>query len=417
MKKIISTFLALITIATLSGCDSSDQLSVDNSSNELSEYDSSNDKTESLGYKIENLDYENARIIENTPKNGKWQKMLYDVPALNEHSADRIVEFAANYGAGEIDKNDILMRLAADVVDDLVPLSDYYKYLPKDYLSDEDFIDFPYINMLYCSDDIYIEVQTLTGFVELDNRKNVNSILDLDFTIKGPWRPSFNSKSEALVDLNDENATCILNGKTVKIVDAIKNAEKYVLENEALFQKSFGAKVVDAKLYTYENGNQSLSLVFEYTIDGVPLHGLPSYAIDDENGNRYKTHPVMIPCGMLTENTLDWIWFPVIDGGTELTSEDCELTISREKACELVSQKLSQEYKFHIEEIQLMYAARRVETGKYSWEPSQSCIEPVWRFYITGIQAQEYHALYVYVSALDGEVQIAEAYSQTGFAY
>ncbi len=213
MKKIISMFLALITVAVLSGCGSSN--------------DSSNDKTESLGYRIENLDYENAKIIENTPNNRKWQKMLFDFQKMNEQSADRMIKFASNYGVNDIDKNDILMRLFADVENDLVPLSDYYKYLPKDYLSDEDFVDFPYVCMLYCSDDIYIEVQMPTGgLVELDNRKNVNSILDLNINYKGPWRPSFNSKSEAFVDLNDENATCILNRKTVKIVDAIKNAEK-----------------------------------------------------------------------------------------------------------------------------------------------------------------------------------------------
>ncbi len=402
MKKLIATFLALLTIAMLSGCSSSEQQSGDNLSN---------DKTESLGYRIENLDYENAKVIENTPENGKWQKMLFDFPVLTEHSADRIVEFAANYGAGEIDKNDIMLWLGVEGEGEFAPLSDYYKYLPKDYLSDKDFVDFPYIGMQYCTDDIYIEVQMVTGgLVELDNRKNVNSILDLDIHYQAAWRPSFNTKNETSVDLNDENATCVLNGKTVKIVDAIKNAEKYVLENDALFQKSFGAKVTDATLYTYENGNQSLMLHFEYTIDGALLDGAPSVAIDDENGISYKVYPVMVQCGMLTENTLDWIWFPPIDGGTELTSEDCELTISREKACELVSQKLSQEYKFHVEEIQLMYVAERAETGKYSWEPSKSCIEPMWRFYITGIEAQEYHALYVYVSALDGEVQVAEAW-------
>ncbi len=400
MKKVIATFLALLTILVMSGCESSNDLS-----NELSGFDSSNDKTESLGYRIENLDYENAEIIENTPDNGKWHKMSFVFQELNKQSADRMVKFASNYGAGEIDKKDFLLRRSSDdVKDDLVPLSDYDKYLP-----DGDFEVFPYICMLYCTDDLYIEVQMATGgCVELDNRKNVNSILDLDMHYEAPWRPQFNTKSEASVDLNDENATCVLNGKTVKIVDAIKNAEKYVSENDTLFQKSFGAKVTNAHLYTYENGNQSLALTFEYTIDGVMLEGSPLYSIYDENGNKYKVYNIKAECAMLTENTLDWIWFPSVDGGTELKSEDCELMISREKACELVSQKLSQEYKFHVKEIQLMYAAKREDVGEDPWEPLSSCIEPMWRFYITGIEAQEYHALYVYVSALDGEVQIAE---------
>ncbi len=39
---------------------------------------------------------------------------------------------------------------------------------------------------------------------------------------------------------------------------------------------------------------------------------------------------------MLTENTIDWIWFPVIDGGTEFTSEDCEIAIIADSQYELM---------------------------------------------------------------------------------
>lgn len=383
MKKTISTFLALIIITMLSGCDS----------------------LRDKGGKLDNLDYENAEIIENTPNTGKWQKITFDFPVLTDRSADRMVAFAANYG-NTIEKNDILLVLNEFEEEEnmYVPLSDYDKYLANDSEI------YPYNSMIYCTDDIYIEVQGYTGgMIELDDRKNVNSVLELDYHFIGSWRPYFFRKNEISVDVNDENTTCILNGKTVKISEAIKNAEKYVLENDTIFPETFGAKVRTANLFSYEkNNNQSLMLLFEYTIDGVVLDGSPSDAICDENGNKYKTYPVSVQCGMLTENTIDWIWFPVIDGETTFTSEDCEITISREKACEIVSRKLSQEYTFNVAEIQLMYAAERMERGKYYWEPSKSCIEPMWRFHITDIKAQEYSELYVYVSALDGEVQISE---------
>lgn len=105
---------------------------------------------------------------------------------------------------------------------------------------------------------------------------------------------------------------------------------------------------------------------------------------------------------MLTENSLDWIWFNVIDGTVPLTDEDCELVVSREKACEIVSKKLSQEYKFNVKDIQLMYAAQRVGDGIHS------LIEPKWRFSLTGITGQKYSSLYIYVSAIDGDVQISQ---------
>ena len=360
------------------------------------------------GTSLDNLDLSNAKIIENTPDSGKWQRFLFDFQKLSKQSADRIVNIVRNYGAGEIDKNDIMMRLSDEAITgdgkDTVPLSEYDDHLYADNS------DFPYISMYYLSDDIFVEVQSPTGgLVELDNRRNVNSVLDLEFNSLAPWRPVFYKTNEALVDLNDESATCVLNGKTVKIVDAIKNAEKFVSEHEGLFPKTAEAKIIDATLFTYENGNQSLALDFEYTLDGVLLDGKPSTAIDDENGVRYKSYCVHVQAAMLTESTLDWIWFPALDGGSELKSEECEIKISREKACELVSKKLSRETKFHVKEIQLMYGAQRTESGKLFWEPTKSLIEPKWRFSIGDVQAQEFSSLYVYVSAVDGTIQISKA--------
>lgn len=383
MKKIISAFTALLFITTLSGCVSSN---VD----------------------IKNLDLTNTKIIENTPDSGQWQKLTYEYPRLEKQSADRMVKMAEGYGVS-IDADGIKMRLNENEdgreFGEFAPLSEFDEYMP-DNLNEE---NYPFACMLYCSDDFYIEVQVATGgMVELDNRKNIKSVLGCEIDYDAPWRPGFGGKVNASVDINDETATVVLDGKTVKVADAIKNAEKIVAENDTLFPKSFGAKVTDVTPYSYENGNQSLRLEFEYIIDGVILDGAPSYGIKDENGNKYKQHPIVVQCVMVTENTIDWIWFPVIDGATEFTSEDCEIAITRDRACEIVSEKLSQEYKFNVEEIQLMYAARRMESGKYSWEPENSLVEPVWRFYITGIKSQEYSALYVYVSAVDGEVQMSQ---------
>lgn len=385
MKKTISTFLALIIITTLSGCNSS------------------NDK----GGKLDNLDYENAEIIENTPESGKWQKLSFEFQHLNKNSPDKMVKFAASYGENlKTDDIKFVVFNEENGENQFIPQSEYDDYV-KDMTK---YADYPFSSAIYNSGDFYMEVQAYTGgMVELDNRKNVNAILEPGFNSEvGTWRPSFFSKKTTSVDLSDENAVCVLGGKTVKIADAIKNAENFVLENNILFPENFGAKVTNVELFTYENGNQSLSMLFEYTIDGVVLDGSPSYAIEDEDGNRYKTFPSTVQIAMLTENTLDWIWFPAIDGGTEFTSEDCEIEISRERACELASQKLSREYRFNVKEIQLMYMARQTGGGKLYTDASYARIEPMWRFHITDIKTQEYSELYVYVSAIDGEVQISE---------
>lgn len=392
MKKFLSTVLAFFMIAALSGCKGSGEKT---SSNSFSD----------TGYKIKNLDLEDAEIVENMPNTGKWRKMSFEFQHLSKTSPDKMVRFASSYGVN-ITKDDVLFDLYKPVESEFVPLSEYDYYMQNI----TKYEDYPFSSAIYNSGDFYMEVQAATGgMVELDNRKNVNDILDLgvDWEI-GTWRPSFFCKQQASVDLSDENATCVLNGKTVKIVDAVKTAEKFVLENNILFPENFGAKVTDVDLFTYENGNQSLAMVFGYTIDGVPLEDSDIYSIEDEEGKKYKSFSCMVQIAMLTENTFDWIWFPAVDGGTEFTNEDVEISVTREQACEIVSKKLSQEYKFNVKEIQLMYAARRNGAGKLYTDPSYACIEPVWRFYITDIKAQEYSRLYVYVSAIDGEVQMSE---------
>lgn len=404
MRKTISTFLALIFLTLLTGCGSSnDKISSnDASSNYVTSNDaSSNDEEVNLN----NLDYENAEIIENTPTTGKWKKLTFEISGLDDRSADRLARIASNFDV-TVEKKELMLGLMEIKEDgtEFVPLTEEAEAILSEYLNYKlnKPEEFPYSHMFYFSDDsIYIEVQAGTGgMIEYDNRKNINSVLGLDYHFVGPWRPGFFNTDVVSVETNDESTTCVLDGKTVKVADAIKYAEKYVLENDTLFPKEFGARVRDVDILSYKNtDNQSLSLLFEYTIDGVVLDGAPSYAIYDENGKRYKTFPTSVEIAMVTENTIDWLWF---DGETDPKIEDCELTISREKACEIVSQKLSQEYKFNVKEIRLMYVGERVGDGKYS------VIEPVWRFYITDIKAQEYSRLYVYVSAIDGEVQMAE---------
>lgn len=409
MKKTISAFLAFIFIVLSTGCASYDGMG--ESSHNSAESSETSKTVSNIKSTPNNLDISNAAIIENTPTTGQWRKLTFKFPGLDDHSADRLAYIASNFGIA-VEKKDItLVQLTDDPENEdgakYVPYTDEAEALLSKYLEykldpSKDFTDFYYY--MYYLGDIYIDVQAFTGgMIEYENRKNVNSILELDITGSPAWRPSFFDKSHRSIDPDDETATCILDGKTVKVSDAIKNAENYVWENEVLFPKSFGAKVTDVTLFSYENGNQCLALNFELTIDGVTLDGgTASDAIYDEDGNRYKTFQVFVQSAMLTENTIDWIWFPSIDGATEFTNEDCEIAVSLDEACEIVSQKLSQEYTFNVGEIQLMYVAQREGDGIHSY------IEPKWRFYITDITSQEYSRLFVYVSAVDGEVQISQ---------
>lgn len=283
---------------------------------------------------------------------------------------------------------------------EFAPYSDYDKYP-----TDVGYEDFPFETVMFLCDDFYIEIQYPTGgCVELDNRKIVNQALGgINTKVEGPWRPSFKSIEREEFTEYDENRTCVLNGKTVKIADALKYAEKYVSENDVLFPKLFSAASVMEGTFTYENGNQSILFKLKFNYDGVPIEGFGIYSLKDENGKSYGVRSIHAECAMLTENTLDWIWFPAIDGTTEFTHEDCEIAISREDACQIVSKKLSQEYMFDVKEIQLMYVPTLIdaENGTYH-------LEPTWRFTFDKIDAADYGSnTLVYVSAVDGDFQMA----------
>lgn len=414
MKKIISAILALVLAAALSGCEASkenDSSSGSESTNnsESTSTDNSGSTGESVSsvtidsdYVIKNLNLENAKIIENKPESEKWEKLTYTTPGINKQSADRLIKLAGAYGVNNISKDDLQMRIYDEQKwgKEFVPYSDYDKYP-----TDVGYEDFPFETVMFLCDDFYIEIQYTTGgCVELDNRKIVNQALGgINTKVEGPWRPSFKSIEREEFTEYDENRTCVLNGKTVKIADALKYAEKYASENDVLFPKLFSAASVMEGTFTYENGNQSILFKLKFNYDGVPIEGFGIYSLEDENGKSYGVRSIHAECAMLTENTLDWIWFPAIDGTTEFTHEDCEIAISREDACQIVSKKLSQEYMFDVKEIQLMYVPTLIDS-----ENSTYHLEPTWRFTFDKIDAADFGSnTLVYVSAVDGDFQMA----------
>lgn len=356
-------------------------------------------------YVIDNLDFENAVIIENAPNSGQWQKVSVEYDVLDETAPDRLVELAALYGVAA-DKSDFLLTLrnvTGSVADYRVPYTKLEepvlaKY--KNYMKDDP-DRFPYWKLYYLG-DVYAELNFIGGgMIEFDNRKNINSIfgegyLASDFS----WRPVVGSKSKSIINLDDENATCILDGKTVKISDAVQNAKSFILENNILLPGNFGLELREGVVHTYENGNQALSLDFEYTLDGVTFTMPPSVIFAGEAKNKYAADPVKLQCGMLTENTVDWLCLAPIDPLTEFRSEECELKVSMDEACKLASQKLDHEGAYDVEEIRLMYTAELEENGTHA------DIEPKWRIKVSDYRNSERIMMFVYVSAVDGDMYI-----------
>ena len=358
-------------------------------------------------YEITNLDYSNAVITENTPASGHWRRLSYEIPGINEKSPDRMAKIAEAYGA-TINKDDITARVWWDKLTHQY----HFEYEPfsQAYLAKYDDLQFtfdnydkiPYNSIFYYSDDIYIEItETGYGWIELDNRDFLNSFFDWDIDYPGVWRPSLNGKLIHFVDPGDEEETVILNGKTVKVADAVRNAQTYISENTALFPQMFDAEVSDIILYTYDNGNQGLHIYFKYNYDGMKFMSAPSDEFDDQRDCE-RANQNGFQCAMLTENTVDWIWFDLFDGATEFTVEDCEVTISREDALKLVSRELDPNEMLLVREIQLIFAERRMDGGKVS------VAEPTWMIVLAEDERWDSHRTYAYVSAADGTTGIFE---------
>ena len=357
-------------------------------------------------YNVENLDCENAVVVENAPISGQWRKMTFENPGINENSADRMAKIAEAYGA-TVNKDDILLRMWKEdsTFDGYKPLSeaDLSKYDDLQY-TDRDKV--PYNSMFYSSEELYIEIdEPGIGFIIMDNRKAVNNFLGTEKNSMGAWYPSFDYTSGSYADAsryyvepNDETAACVLDGKTVKVADAVRNAQKLISENDALFPKGFDTTVRSVAVYNYANGSQSLELDIIYTFDGVPFTDAPSHEFKRISRDSNRAFSFRFSCTMLTENTIDMIWFGEIDGATEFKKEDCDIAVSREDAIKLVSQALSQDETFNVEEILLQYVSRRVDGGR------SYISEPTWQFCITGGSDR----LYAYVSAVDGTVNIFE---------
>ena len=382
--------------------------SIGNSGNTGDNVFTSNSAEQNLSladYEIKNLDYSNALVIENVPRSGQWKKLSYERTPFGEQSADKLVKMAADYGVA-INKDDIMVRRRRNNLFDIIPLAeaDFDKY--EDLLYDDDIYSpaYPYFLMYYASDELHIEtIPSVIDNIEINNNKNLTSILELELAEYSVWKPGNGNAVvvvfEDVVDPDDEDKTCVLNGKTVKVADAVRNAQKIISESDVFlegFDTEMNSKIW---LYTYENGNQALELRFTYTLDGVSYMSPPDHEFD-LNRTSNQAYSVHFFCGMLTENSLDWICQSGIDGSAEFTTEECEINVSQEDALKLVSQNMAQDDTFIVREIQLVYANRLTDGG------NKMNIEPTWMIYLANDEKWDSTRWYAYVSAVDGKTNV-----------
>lgn len=353
------------------------------------------------GYEIKNLDRSKMRFFSaNTPNSGQWQRLSFEKTPFGEQSADILIKAAADYGV-TIDKNDIMVQKRR-IDRDVIPLSEANFVEYNDLLIDAFPVNYPYSGIFYNSEDFYIEtIPSGGGWIELYNKKNIRDALEieLDNIYFGAWRPGMSSKHYTEVDPTDESQTCVLNGKTVKVADAVRNAEKLIEESD-MFPKVFDKTVRSAvSRFEYANGCNALWLDITYTLDGVEYMSEFSRVLDKSKAYD-QAYSIHFYCGMLTENSIDWVWQYQINGEMEYTSENCDINVNREEALKLVSMELDQNDTFIAREMKLVYADRLTDGG------NTICIEPTWLIWFSNNESWKTERIYAYVSAVDGKVQL-----------
>lgn len=195
------------TILTLSGCSGDSTQSSGDSTQSIG------DNTQSIGdnTKYVNLDMENADVIENVPKSGKWYTLKFDYKKLTKDSYNVLLDGAKAIGIAEPEKEKVLCSV--NYSDDEPNADVVY---PE--MKDEDYARTYY--MRYITDDIYIDYNLSNRF-EFYNRKALREIRNEEYDRLWEWKPGFTGeakvKSYDLSENADISDSYTLNGKQTSI--------------------------------------------------------------------------------------------------------------------------------------------------------------------------------------------------------
>lgn len=397
MKKILlpkpfPVLMAILLLCGSSGCSIFERNSSELNNSEQGTLD--NDKSESNNSTNSNLDLSNTKITENIPRSGEWKTMTFDyLPNVNANTLNTLQDAATAYNGETIDENKVFCNVFKDENE------------PVDYafpdMTDELYKDAAY--MRYVGDDLYIDT-TIHGKIELYNRKNVKEILGIDYDKGWSWRPFLDKSAIKNFDLQTASAVTdsyALNGKQVSIDDALQYALSYVNSGKlspicsAVYE--YAPLFVD--VYKYDEEKYGYYFAFSLSYDGVPFDS--SFAGDSDDID-FVTNTINLL--MLSENSVDWIWTCVINQDTPVSQEKAEINIDYEKACEIVSDALSQEHVFTVSEAELIYCVTSLTDENATWLYIGNKVEPMWQFHIPNVGVQEYKSIYIDVSAADGKV-------------
>ena len=182
-----------------------------------------------------------------------------------------------------------------------------------------------------------------------------------------------------------------LDGEQVSVGEAVAFfEEKYLGTLPFDIEDGYSVSVSDISVVKLKNGEDAYVLSYASTWNGIPYDTSGEYSSNEDNSTRFSFDGQAI---MTKKNEVDMVVdfsFPKV---TEKTGHKEMLSLN--DSVRILNDKLTQEVKFEVQTIGLVYQ------GKYSEDYKKAMLSPAWKFMAYNSNDNLYYCFYV--NADDGE--------------
>lgn len=366
--------------------------------------------------KYKNLDLSSTVVIEDKPESGSWKSIYFDSIRFTDETCSYIEQMAKCFNGSDIDANEMIYRIRLNGAFYGPGVGESKEILQKNMTAE----NYPKsLSARYKDENIYIDGFSVLGSAEMYDPKALKQALGVTCNSTFSWRPDLSENYLSSVDVNYDSETdyCVLNGEKITIKDAVSySVEAFNNGNlNGILPDIFKVEPISAEIMRFSGTkNECLQITYRLVFDGIPIEGgrvagignLSGFA-DGNTGEGVLEYPVYA-C-MLMKNSVDWLRFAPVDLKKNwLQINDFTVSIGYDQACEILSETLSDEIVFKVDEARLMYAVSNNSEDGLNTDSYE--IRPKWRFHLTDVKAQEFSELYVYVNADDGLYTICKTY-------
>ncbi len=210
-------------------------------------------------------------------------------------------------------------------------------------------------------------------------------------------------------------------GRELSVREASEKIRNYLGNNDLPYVKNDDYRLVDHMVEIKQYSDAAYGYIFKYSheYDGVPLYDESGDMLTDhqEESDHYKyvkhINPTHFHAGVFTDGDLDYVWSSaIVSSEAQITEIPKNSLVTYDEACRIVSEFLTPEYVFDVDEVLLQYG---MLTGYLKSDVAVSAattvkilavVEPIWRFTISNPDVATWELMYIYVEAQSGDVML-----------